>query len=93
MANIKGRELTLARKHLVEATRQLKDQEEQGHQIDTKEVSFTIAAWVSYEKRVQEAPTWPFNAGIIRRLLASMVVPATVYLIKIFGQLGIRFGV
>ena len=93
MAKIKGQELILARKHLVEATRHLRDQVRQGHQTDTKEVPLTIAAWISYEKRVQEAPTWPFNAGILRRLLASMVVPATVYLIKIFGQLGIRFGV
>ena len=91
MANVKGYELTLARKYLGAASRELKDRLEQGHLGDTKDLSFAIAAWVSYEKRVQEAPSWPFNASIIRRLLASIIVPAIVYLIKILSGLGLRF--
>jgi len=56
-----------------------------------EELSSTINAWVNYERRIKETPEWPYNAGIIRRLLASTVVPAVVYLIKIISGLGLRF--
>jgi hypothetical protein len=57
------------------------------------DLSSTITAWVTYEKRVKEAPTWPFNANIIRRLAMSVVMPAAVYLIKIISQFLVKFGI
>ena len=92
MAETKKRELTLARKHLKAASRELKERAADGGLKGTEELSSTITAWVTYEKRVKEAPTWPFNADIFRRLAMSTLVPAVVYLIKIFSQLGVRFG-
>jgi len=40
----------------------------------------------------KETPTWPFDAGIVRRLLVSILTPGLVYLVKILSQTGIRFG-
>jgi len=57
----------------------------------TEKLSSNITTLATYKREVQEAPTWPFNAAIIRRLLASIVVPAVVYLIKIIAGLGLRF--
>jgi hypothetical protein len=58
----------------------------------TEKLSSNITALAIYKREVQEAPTWPFNAGIIRRLLLSMLAPGLVYLVKILSQAGIRFG-
>jgi hypothetical protein len=58
----------------------------------TQELSYTITVLVNYERLVQAAPTWPFNAGIVRRLLVSVLTPGLVYLLKILSQAGIRFG-
>jgi len=54
-------------------------------------LSSAISSWVTYQRLAKEAPTWPFNAGIIRRLAASIFIPAIVYLIKILAGLGLRF--
>jgi hypothetical protein len=58
----------------------------------TEKLSSNITALATYEKRVKEAPTWPFNAAIIRRLFISILTPGLVYLVKILSQTGIRFG-
>ena len=91
MADAKQRKLTLARKHLVVISRELEERTKQGQLGEIGDISNSVNSWVSYRRLVQEAPTWPFSAGIIRRLLASMIVPAIVYLIKIFAGLGLRF--
>jgi hypothetical protein len=57
----------------------------------TEKLSSNITVLATYKREVQEASTWPFNAVIIRRLLASIIVPAVVYLIKILAGLGLRF--
>jgi len=58
----------------------------------TQELSSSITVLVSYQRLVQEAPTWPFNASIVRRLFVSILTPGVVYLLKILSQAGIRFG-
>lgn len=42
-------------------------------------------------RQIRETSEWPFNADIIRRLAASILVPTIVYLIKIVSSLGVRF--
>jgi len=91
MAGAKKRELDLAREHLTAASRELKNQTVRGQVGGMERLSSTITSWATYQRLVKEVPTWPFNAGIIRRLLASIIVPAVVYLIKILAGLGIRF--
>jgi hypothetical protein len=91
MSLAKNRKLALARKHLVEISRELEERSVQNQISEMGTISSEITSWANYQRLVKEAPTWPFNANIIRRLIASIFVPAIVYLIKILAGLGIRF--
>jgi hypothetical protein len=91
MAGTKKRESDLAREHLATASRELKEQTIRGQVEGMERLSYTITSWATYRRLVKEAPVWPFNAGIIRRLIISTIVPAIVYLIKIIAGLGLRF--
>lgn len=91
IAKIKNRELALTLKHLNETSREFKERTPDSQSGSVEELSATISLWVTYRNLVQQTPTWPFNANIIRRLIASIIVPAVVYLIKILAGLGIRF--
>jgi hypothetical protein len=91
IANVKKHELALARKHLTEASRELKERAAKSQLERAEGLSSTINLWATYQRLVQETPTWPFNANIIRRLIMSTVVPAAVYLIKILAGVGLRF--
>ena len=91
ISRIKNRELSIARKHLTEASRELKKQASIGKLEGVEELSSTISLWATYQGLVKDIPTWPFNADTIRKLLASTVVPIAVYVIKIVASLGIRF--
>jgi hypothetical protein len=92
LSEAKKRELIPARKHLAEISRELVDRVEKGQREGVLELSSTITALATYERRVKEAPTWPFNAATVRRLFVSMLAPGLVYLLKILSQAGIRFG-
>ena len=92
MSEAKKRKLTLARKHLVEISRKLEEQVVTGQLSDADKLSSSINVWVTYEKRVKEASTWPFNPAIISRLAMSILMPAAIYLIKIIGSFWARFG-
>jgi len=90
IASVKKRELALAQKHLAAASRELKERTAQG-QFEGMEGLFSVlASWATYRGLVRETPTWPFNMNIIRRLIASTIVPIVVYLVKIISVLGFR---
>lgn len=91
IAKIKNRELTLTLRHLNETSRKLKERTPESQSGSVEELSATLSSWATYRDLIQQTPTWPFNANIIRRLIASIIVPAVVYLIKILTGLGIRF--
>jgi len=83
LAGAKRRELSLARDYLVKVTRDLRESAIQGT-VEGKDSLYTaVSAWGIYERRVREVPEWPFNAGILRRLFASVLVPGVVYLLKV----------
>jgi hypothetical protein len=90
MASAKRRELTMVRENLGIHRSQLKQQASEGIEKDRDRLYSAIAIWSIYEKQIQEAPTWPFNAGILGRLVLSSLVPAIIYGIKIILGLGIR---
>ena len=94
MAEGKERKLALARKNLVAISRELEGQKEQrqlGGLGEPSSALTSITSWASYQRLVREASTWPFDAGILRRLLASIVMPAIIYLVKILAGAGLRF--
>ncbi len=90
MSRAKRRELDLVQNHLKSDTRELRERAAEGSLKGAEELSLTITMWMNYERRVKEAPEWPFNATIIRRLAVSTLVPIAVFLIKVFSGLGIR---
>jgi hypothetical protein len=92
MNEAKKRKLALVKKHLAGLSRELDGLLTKGHHRGTEKLSSTINMWITYEKRVKEAPTWPFNAGIVSRLAMSLLMPAAIFLIKIIGQFWARFG-
>jgi len=90
MARAKRHELEVAQKNMAEMSRKLREWTKKSQSQGMGELSSAVAGWAAYEKRVKEAKEWPFNAGIIRRLFASILVPASVYLLKVLSVLGIR---
>ncbi len=90
MAKDKKNKLALANRHLAEASHKLEEQTLQNKLEGLDKLSLTISAWGSYERLIRGAQVWPFNAGIIRRLVASTVVPFIVFIIRAF--LGQRLG-
>jgi hypothetical protein len=91
ITKVKSHELNLVQKYLNTASHELKERAEDSSLTGKDELSSTITAWLNYERRIKEVPEWPYNASIIRRLAASTVVPAIVYLLKIFSGLGLPF--
>jgi hypothetical protein len=92
MARVKSNELEVAQKYMTDMSRKLKEWTTKGRLEGMEELSSAVAGWAAYERRVKEAQEWPFNAGIIRRLFASVLAPVSVYIIKIFSTLGIQIG-
>ncbi len=90
IGRVKNGELAVARKNLAVASRELKEWTEQGKLDGMERLSSTITLWKDYKELVQETPEWPFNASIIRRLIASALVPAGVYLMKVFSVFRFR---
>ena len=90
MASAKNRELTTIRENLGDARRKLRQQAKENITSGRDTLYSAVAAWGIYERQVREAPTWPFNAGILGRLIASALVPAIIYIIKIVSGLGLR---
>jgi hypothetical protein len=92
MVTAKQNKLILAHKHLNIASRNLENRamEENISEINESSPTIAVAAWAAYEKQVQEAPEWPFDTRIIRRLFASVLLPTSVYFLKILSALGIR---
>ena len=92
MARVKRNELEVAQKYMADMSRKLKEWTTKGRLEGMEDLSSSVAGWAAYERRVKEAQEWPFNAGIIRRLFASVLAPVSVYVIKIFSTLGIQIG-
>jgi hypothetical protein len=90
MVRVKKHELQLAQKYLEETSNNLKEWTNKDSKEGMEELSSAVAGWAAYEKRVNETPEWPFNATIIRRLFASILAPASIYLIKILSTLGVK---
>jgi uncharacterized integral membrane protein len=82
MERARNRELALARKHLTAAYRELKERVAQNQMEGVEKLYSTLTAWSTYERQGKEAPTWPFNAGVIRRLAISGLLPGLIYLIR-----------
>ena len=88
VASVKRRELALAKKQLSTASRELRERSIRGRLEGLEGLSATLTSWATYQRLVQDTPTWPFNMNIIRRLIMSIMVPVIVYLGKILSGMG-----
>jgi hypothetical protein len=76
LAAEKKRELEVVEGHIVVFSRALMKRIAAEESIGT--LAAEINALVSYEERLQEARTWPYNTGMLRTLLFSVIIPASV---------------
>ena len=83
ISRVKKRELAFVTEKLTEASHDLKQKASKSADADTRELYYAVAAWGLYERRIREVKEWPLNAGIISRLILSVVSPWVVYLIKV----------
>ena len=83
ISRVKKSELAFVTEKLTEASRDLKQRASKSADENTKELYYAVAAWGLYERRIREVKEWPLNAGIISRLVLSVVSPWVVYLIKV----------
>jgi hypothetical protein len=74
LAQEKRRELKAVSRDIVLASRALMKRRAAQESIGT--LAAEINALVSYEERLQEARTWPYNTGMLRTLLFSVILPA-----------------
>ena len=82
----KRAELAVAERNLESAFRELRLTSGQASTSQGGTVYSTATAWAAYERKVREAPEWPYGAHVVRRLAASVVLPSAVYLLKLlFG--------
>jgi hypothetical protein len=75
-------ELRVVREGLASAVQRLKMI---GTQEDVEEMGAPLASfnsWVAVENRLKEVPEWPYTQSIMRRLLASMLVPIFVFVLQ-----------
>jgi hypothetical protein len=78
----KKQKLDMARDNLAAASRALEQAGTKGLTEQTKAQLDSIAAWVTYEKRVKEVPEWPHTSEIRRNLALSTLLPIAVWIIQ-----------
>jgi hypothetical protein len=73
LADAKGNELSIVRKHFQQACRQLIECKETGLSIGN--LPTEINALAVYLEQIQTARTWPYNTGMLRTLFFSVLIP------------------
>jgi hypothetical protein len=86
LAKAQDKELARVRRDLATA-REALDRQRAGDIAGAVQDAYVPAVVLGlYERQVLDAPTWPFNPTIVKRVLASAVAPLGVYLLKLaFG--------
>jgi len=85
IVNVKKHELTMVQEKLTRACRiMMQNAHEHSNANNNNNYLFSeVAAWTLYERRIRETKEWPYNAGIIRQLIISIMSSGFVYVIKL----------
>jgi hypothetical protein len=85
IVNIKKRELALVQDKSTQACRKMMQHVYENISIndDNSPLYNEVAAWTLYERRIRETKEWPYNAGIIRPLIISIVSSCLIYIVKL----------
>lgn len=87
MVETKERELKQIRSNLSATYRELKARAAEGQLQDMEALSDSIAAWLAYEKRIQEAPEWPYTTDTLRNLLMSTLIPVIAWASQVIVEI------
>jgi hypothetical protein len=80
----KARELESVRRHIVTSCRALAQRIESGQ--DSLAFSQQVLALSTYEKRLEQMPTWPYNISMLRTLFFSVLLPAATFGARALGD-------
>lgn len=75
IAAAKDEELGKVRRHIPDLSSQLLNQFARNEKDDT--LNTTVTAVLTYEQRLQQISTWPYDIGMLRTLLFSIFLPLT----------------
>ena len=75
MAEAKEEKLKLVRRHLSDTFQELQRRAAEAQLQDMEALSDSITAWLAYERRIEDAPGWPYTANTLRNLLVSTLLP------------------
>ena len=75
MAKAKEEKLKLVRRHLSDTFQELQQRAGEAQLQDMEALSDSITVWLAYEKRIEDAPAWPYTTDILRNLLMSTLLP------------------
>lgn len=82
MLKLKMHELTIARQHLAALHNKLQAETASGHAEALIKMAPTTNAWLVYEKRIDQAPEWPFTNPMLRKLLATTFIPIAIFILQ-----------
>lgn len=78
----KQQKLDMVRENLAAASLALDERAAKGQKEHIDALLDSVAAWVTYEERVEQVPEWPYTADIRRNLLLSTLLPLAVWLAR-----------
>ncbi|MFC2037151.1 hypothetical protein ACFLYD_04160 [Chloroflexota bacterium] len=78
----KERHLDMVRDKLAAASLALEEGGAKGQAEHTAALLDSVAAWVTYEGRVERIPEWPYTADIRRNLVLSALLPLAVWMVR-----------
>jgi hypothetical protein len=82
MLKLKKHELAIARQHLAALHDKLQEETQNGHAEALTRMAPTTNAWLVYEKRIDQAPVWPFTSPMVSKLLVSVLIPITLFILQ-----------
>jgi len=92
MVEAKGRQLEMVGRRLAAESQRLTELQSKEETQNLGELLDSMTAWVALERRIREVPEWPYSQSIMRRLVASILLPLVVFLIQgVLFQLLLRF--
>ena len=82
MLKLKKQELAIARQHLATLHDKLVEESDNVQAEVLIKMAPTTNAWLTYEKRIDQAPEWPFTSPMLRKLLVSVLIPITLFILQ-----------
>jgi len=79
MVEAKEQKLRLVRRNLSATFQQLQERAAEGQLQVMEALSDSMMAWLAYEKRLEEAPEWPYTSDTVRNLLMSTLLPVAAW--------------